>query len=926
MGAVVVLLAVSGYTTTIAGNLGSETAVELTSDAAGAGDGTTFPITAVSVNGEPYTLLGVPTTTSQDIAVPNGVAGPLSGRTVTIAGEQTTLERGVVKRSDDTPFPDSWLITDASTARELGADRALVIRESSDPVPQSGAPLIGALAFFIAGTQQVLGLLTVVCAGAAVLIGVIIFSVTRMTVRERRETLRVLRATGATQRTVLMLVAARAGLLTLIGIALGYAFGVIIPNAAANIAITLGFPIGLPMAMSAQTALVVAGMLGALVCVGILAGGLAGRQVVSGEPLDVKNNSSRRWPGGPSFLPSGAVVPTTATLAVFIAFVLVVFSLGGVVGSVGATDQQGGTIVAPNAVHPVASQVDVAYAEALQRAGTAASPEILLFQVSDGHPFPARGVQFDAYQNVTDAKLVAGRAPNATDDDEAVIGTDLATTLGVGPGDELALGGSTKAGVATVEIVGTFSASGAADDHLLVSLPVARHLSTVRQGKVNLIRLADRPQRGARGGVAVLDVSTPRQVVAGEQLPVRVQVRNVGQDTTTETLRATFGSQEQSTQISLTADQQRTVTFRFTAEDPGTQTIRVGETNQSVRVVTPTALRLSQVPKTAPPNATFELRVTTATGQSVSNATVTLGDRSVGTTPKGRARVQLPTADGTYSLRVVAGNRSVSRQLRVNEDVQRTPTVQLSMVNETGVLTAPTARVRVSNPWSTPQTASVSVSGPGATVNQAVRLAPGASKAVAANLERRPPGTYTVEATVNGTTIEQQYRVTGDERLASAIASSGRVSGGVGTSGFIARAFGNIGLVLATLLGLGVVMTVGSTIASFADAVQARRRDIGVHRAVGAGPLQVGKLVLSDALRIAIPAGLGGALLAVITLTALSWAGALTVFGVQLAPQAPLALIGGIVLGALGLALVSAVMVVARYVRADPSRLFGGSQ
>nr|WP_305794511.1 ABC transporter permease [Halomarina rubra] len=121
-------------------------------------------------------------------------------------------------------------------------------------------------------------------------------------------------------------------------------------------------------------------------------------------------------------------------------------------------------------------------------------------------------------------------------------------------------------------------------------------------------------------------------------------------------------------------------------------------------------------------------------------------------------------------------------------------------------------------------------------------------------------------------------------------------------------------------------MTAGSTIAAFSDSVQARRRDVGIHRALGANPIQVGKMVGADALRIAIPAGIGGVTLAILVLVCLSWVGALTVFGVQLAPSFPVGTLGLITVGGVVLALFSALVVTIRFAVVDPSRLFGGSR
>lgn len=296
------------------------------------------------------------------------------------------------------------------------------------------------------------------------------------------------------------------------------------------------------------------------------------------------------------------------------------------------------------------------------------------------------------------------------------------------------------------------------------------------------------------------------------------------------------------------------------------------------------------------------------------------------TNQNGVTRLRLPTEPGEYTIRATAGNRTATQSIQIRESTPQMPATVLSVPNETGVFGTPTARLQVSNPWATNLTTEVSLSGPGGSVTESVRLRSGESQVVSTRLDRRPPGTYTVRATIGEETLRRDYRVTGDDRLASAIASSGRVSAGAGTGGLLSRAFGNIGLVLATLLALGVVMTAGSTIAAFADAVQARREEIGIHRAVGAGPVNIVRAVGADALRIALPAGLFGVGVAVLTLVGLSWAGVLTVFGVELTPRLSGMLLGTIALSGLAVALVSAFVVVVQYTRVDPSQLFGGGR
>lgn len=935
VGAIVVLLAISGQTTAMATEHGADATVQVTDspEPATADEATTFPLAEVTVDGEQRTVVGVPDGGTHGIESPEGVAGQAAGTRVTLVGEEATVQRPRVDRTGDSPFPDSWLVTDAATARSLGADRGLAFEDASATVPEEGAPLTGALAFFVLGTRQLLGLLGVVCLGVALLVGVVVFSVMRMTVRDRRSTLAVLRATGASSRRIGLLVTARAALLTVAGVALGYAVGVVVPNAAATAAVTLGFPVGLPLAVGGRTGALAGAVLLGVVVVGAAAGALAARSAIRGAPFDDPPESSDRWPGGPSFLPASAAIPTTATLTVFVTFVLVVAALGGVVGSIGATgDGAGGTIVAEDAVHPVDSQVPVAYADRLDAAGVAASPEILLFLVHDGQAVPARGVAFDDYRSITDARVVAGRAPNATD--EVIVGTDFARTHGVEPGDELALGGSTVSAVCVVEAVGTFESDGAADDHMLLGLQLARHLEDVPAGSANVVRYGGRPAVQSNQSVVAFGLNAPRRVAQNETVPVRVRLRNVGADAATRTIEATFGERTRTRRATLDAGSQRTVEFSFDAGEAGDRVVRVGDATWTVRVRSPESLVLAPLPERGPPNASLLVDVGTVAGSAVEGATVSIGDRLARTNADGEAWIRLPSSsnrtdtDGTdriSELRVAAGERVATRQIRVAPGATREPAVRLATPDRIGTFGTPRTRLRIRNPWTTASEHTIALGGPGVERSESVALQPGEGTTIAATLARRPPGEYSVQATVGSTETTGQYRVAGDERLASAIASSGQV-GGAGPGGLVSRAFGNVWLVLGTLVALGTLMTVGSTVAAFADAVQARRGDIGIHRAVGAGPGRLARLVLADALRIGVPAAVASVVLAGVALQALSRLELLTVFGVRVAPSVSLWLVVPLALGGLLLALASAGVVTWRYGSVDPSRLIGGGR
>jgi hypothetical protein len=215
----------------------------------------------------------------------------------------------------------------------------------------------------------------------------------------------------------------------------------------------------------------------------------------------------------------------------------------------------------------------------------------------------------------------------------------------------------------------------------------------------------------------------------------------------------------------------------------------------------------------------------------------------------------------------------------------------------------------------------VELEGPGTERRQSIRLAPGERATVRAELATRPPGSYAVTASLNGSAVaEQQYRVTGDERVLSALATGGR-TGTTGVGQAIEVAFGNLRVVVGALVGLAALMTVGGTTATFAGAVHARRRTVGVHRATGARPRDVLAIVGRDAALVGAVASVLAVLLAQAGLLVLARFGFLTAFGVRLSPTLePLALVGT-VLGGVALTVVGAGLATAALLLASPADL-----
>jgi hypothetical protein len=221
----------------------------------------------------------------------------------------------------------------------------------------------------------------------------------------------------------------------------------------------------------------------------------------------------------------------------------------------------------------------------------------------------------------------------------------------------------------------------------------------------------------------------------------------------------------------------------------------------------------------------------------------------------------------------------------------------------------------------------VQLAGPGASLDRDVRLEPGAETTLEAGLARQPPGTYTVTADLGrgdrAAALNTTYRVTGDDRIVAALATSGRTgSSGIGQA--IEVAFGNLGLLVGTLVVLAALMTVGGTTAAFAAAVAARRRTLGIYRATGATPARVARLVLADALRIGVVAAVVAVALASVALAGLGAADLLVVFGVRIGFPTPAVLLV-CAAGAVLLTLVAAGLALVGPLREPVGALLSGS-
>lgn len=927
-GSVLVVDAASSQTTEMAAEYGPVGYVST-----GPGGAVELPISSLTDGG---TYVGIPSTGPAFESGRGGLPPPDTvtlGETVResssrLRGESTSLVATVHPRQGEVFVPSHWYSGPAGIAVDLGTTSTVGLEASQTLNPSAGSPLRGALAFFVHGSQSLLTLLRLLTVGAAVLVAVSVYSVVRMTVRDRRETILVLRATGGQSRTVLGLFVARALMLTLVGVLAGYAVGVVVPNAAVNAAVFAGLPVALPVHV---TPVVVATLLPGYVTVLVAGGGagaLAARPAVRRAVLDDTNPSWQSWrlPGvlRPRLLGWRPFVPAATALAVFVVITVLFSSVGAAVVPVLAPT--GSTVSEPGASHPLASTVPKEYADALETTGVSASPEILLFSASEGTPFLSRGAEFDRFANVSDAELVAGRSPESRG--EAVIGAGLADSLGVEVGDELVVGGSTRAAFTRVNVVGRFEGAGVTDDQLVVSLPTARHLSGKPPGTVQFLRLSGTVSTPVdSAGVRVLSVAAPSSVVNGSTAVVDVTVANLGEAAQNASVRVRAGGVARNRSAALGAFETTTLAVEIPFERAGNRTVRVDDRSAVVEVRERSALQLSVLPERTPPNTDVRVRVSRASGAPVSNATVAFGPSRATTNETGVAVVTSPDA-GEYEVRAATRNETVAERVYVSANASTELVTDIVVSPSRPQFgTRPTAEVSVANPWTEPRTQTVRVQPPGTELQ--VRVPAGGSVSRSVQLDRLPPGDHTLTVFVDGDeAAEASFTVEGDDRVVAALATRGGGTRGSSIGQAVRTVFGNLQVLVGSFVVLGALVTVGSVTAGFAYAVRARRETIGVLRATGATSHGVLARVLGDALRVGTVALGTGTAVGYGMAFALSRFDYTTVFGVSIAPRTDLTTLGAVFAGGLCVVVLGALVAAYPLARQTPRALLleGGGE
>jgi len=595
-----------------------------------------------------------------------------SPATVRLEGRNATLTRAVRPAQNRSALSDRWYVANRLTVRELGRTGAYRIHpdggtdatRQADDIPDRGTLLLGTPAFLVGGGRELLQLLGFVTVGSGLLVGVTVYSVTRMTVRDRRRTLLVIRSTGGTRPRLVGLFSARAGLLTAAGAVFGYAFGVIAVSAILNVGTYFGTLTTLDVSGSTTDWLLIGAMLCAVVLIGAVAGALSVVRTAFAPPGTLMRSGARgvstegvvgrfREVLGVRVVGLRTFVPMTATLTVLVAIGVISVSVGLTLAPIaGATD---GVVMSPDASYPLESEVDRDLANSFRDEGVPASPEVLLPQVRDGQGYVLRGVNYTAYTRVSDVRIIEGEAP--TRNDHAVIGTGLAETLDIDVGDNVTVGGGTSFGIERVTVVGRFDGAGYLDDQLVVSLGLTQRLANLDSGTVQIVRTTgvekppEREDVSGSADIVVTGVSAPGRVTVGDEIPIDVTLRNRGDASGNRTISvpAVGGADEET--VKLVSGEERSVSLTASFDTPGTYDIAIGAFDPRIAVRrTPADISVTNVsvPETAIANESVPVNVTL----------INRGGRS-----------------GSVNVSVAYGNTTRERTVSVGGNRQRTATV-----------------------------------------------------------------------------------------------------------------------------------------------------------------------------------------------------------------------------------------------------------
>lgn len=265
---------------------------------------------------------------------------------------------------------------------------------------------------------------------------------------------------------------------------------------------------------------------------------------------------------------------------------------------------------------PGQASVDVALVPPLRgiEGVVAASPEVYVLTTLQGRSLFVRGVEFDAFLAVDDARLGEGRLPAGAQ--EALAGRGALETFDLELGSVVLVGSSFLRYAVPVTIVGVLEASTAARDEIVVPLATARGLADVPAGQAHMIRARSTDVEGLRdlfeSPVPEFTYSeitiSDQDVVGGETIVVSGKVTNWGRYGGTKQVEVHVSGSAPVTK-NVYVDGRRTASFEVTLVMQGSGYKNVSINPEFEVRVRPATLQFLSPPAVAALGWPIEVRV-----------------------------------------------------------------------------------------------------------------------------------------------------------------------------------------------------------------------------------------------------------------------------------------------------------------------------
>lgn len=543
----------------------------------------------------------------------------------------------------------------------------------------------------------------------------------------------------------------------------------------------------------------------------------------------------------------------------------------------------------------------------------AVSPEVYIPSSVDGRSVFARGVEFEPFFEIEEARLVGGRLPNGSLD--ALIGAGFAESFELALGDPFVLASPFARIGLPLHVVGIVESDTPVRDEILLDIETARTIAHLQSTQVHLVRVkADDPARVSATihsfapNITLSDIRIGSgDLVPGEPTTISGHLTNWGRATGTRLLVASAGGVPVGS-ASYEVAPRATIPFAFEVElaDTGTTDITLNPTFE-VNVREPT-LRIASA-EGIEEGKPARVRVLERDGRPAPDVLVRIEGLSATTDASGVA-----TLDG-----LAAGPHRVLAER--DGDVQAAGAIfiaeagfaELPLVVPTGVR-LPDAIVSARKPTH----AAVNFENRGGAVGSAdielildgttklpgrISLAAGASGSATIGIPPLEPGPHNI--TLNGTKFAVSFNAfDGDPRIEALLrlyeavpdVAPDELTSHRSGEEYIGKLLGNVQAAVSIIAVAGSMLAALCAIAVLQRHIATRARSIGALKALGATDADVVAIAGREAARhafVAVPLGfVAGALVAF----GIAKLGVVRAFGHAVEPSVPWAGIGVLVL------------------------------